>query len=183
MSALERIFQIVIDRLSGIGMVTIAGGSVRDTLMEREPKDYDVFINCSEAASSQIVEAMEGFQKIEVPEFHKSEPFLKGTWRVECVDVQVMWTPHGTVDELLNSFDWNVSMFAYDGSFHCREDVKNIKAGASLRLCSVTFPISTLRRGFRFSERFGMKIERKDLFDLCKRVMQLGRPEKKDASA
>jgi hypothetical protein len=163
----------------------IAGGAVRDTLIGREPKDYDVFVNCSEKEAEKITSHMFGLKMRDVPESHKSEPFLKGTWEVDGVDVQVMWTPKTTIEELMSGFDWNVCLFAFDGVFHQREEVTNIAAGKSLRLVTITYPISTLRRGFRFSERFGMKLERSDLFAICKRVMALEAvvPTKLDAGA
>lgn len=160
------------DRLGRFGPVVIAGGAVRDTLLGNAPKDYDVFVLGTEfkVLSEDAAKALAGLEQIVPLEFHKSEPFLVAMVRWNGCDVQVMSTPHTTVDELLASFDWNVCLFAYDGTYVQREDTANIRQGGALRLRKVTFPLSTLRRGFRFSERFGMEFKREDIVTLCERV-------------
>lgn len=168
---LKLIWNAVQPSLSAVGKVVIAGGSARDTLMNMEPKDFDVFVNCNEEQSMRILNAMQAFEGVTVPEYHKSEPFLVGTWLVLGRVVQVMWTPHDTLSSLVGSFDWNVSLFAYDGEFHAWEQTSNINTEHSLKLNKITYPVSTLRRGFRFSERFGMKLERADLLKLCRAIL------------
>lgn len=82
--------------------------------------------------------------------------------------VQIMYSHKKNINELLDSFDWNVSLFAYGNEgFIQREDIKNIGMGKELYLQGITFPSSSLRRGFRFSERFGMQINKEDLYRLC----------------
>lgn len=159
-------------RLSKVGLVVIAGGAVRDSLLGVTAKDFDVFISCKQTDSVKIPMAMDGLERIEVPEYHKSEPFLLGTWKVRGQYVQVMWTPHNSIAELVASFDWNVSLFAYDGRFHCFEDIANISSGKPLRIQKITFPASSLRRGFRFSERFGMKLQRSTVLQLCQAIIE-----------
>lgn len=164
-------------RLGSFGRVVIAGGAVRDTLMGRTPKDYDVFVLGTQhkMVGGDAAKALDGLPTIEPLEFHKSEPFMVAMVRWNGCDVQVMASPHQTVDDLLASFDWNVCLFAYhDGAFTAREDIANIRSGAALRLQKVTFPLSTLRRGFRFSERFGMEFKREDIISLCERICRGG---------
>lgn len=139
-----------------------AGGCVRDVLRDCPPKDYDIFIlDCEnpDTARSEIAAKMcdDGF----VPsdrEHHISEPYLAGTYIIGGYPVQIMATHHKTKDELLDSFDWNVSRFAFDGISATGEPLRNIGPGCELKLHKVTFPYSTLRRGFRFSERFQMSL-------------------------
>lgn len=154
------------------GSVVVGGGAVRDWIMGREPKDVDVFVLGVDFADDrdEIMRRLDDLPIVEPWAFHKSEPYLCGTVRWGGVDVQVMASPHETVAALLDSFDWNVALFAYDGEVHARTDVADIKPGGWLRLQRVTFPKSTLRRGFRFSERFGMRIPDETLRDLCRQV-------------
>lgn len=164
-------------RLGSLGAVVVAGGSVRDELMGRTPKDFDVFVIGLPftAESAQAVrDTCVDVPSIEALDFHKSEPFLAVSLNWNGVMVQIMCSPLTSTAVLLDSFDWNVSRFAFDGSCHALEDIANIVEGKPLRLHRVTYPASTLRRGFRFSERFGMKFEHADLVDLCRRVSKEG---------
>jgi len=166
-------------RLSSLGKVVLAGGAVRDFLMEQGPKDYDVFVLHSttddmEVLEKQVLAAVSDLSTIPpVVEWHKSEPFLVATVEWESCEIQVLVNPAKSMEELVDSFDWNVCLFAYDGEgFHMREDVGNIAKGKDLALNRVTFPLSTLRRGFRFSERFIMKLKKEDIETLCRAVIQ-----------
>jgi len=157
------------------GPVVIAGGAVRDTLMGVEPKDYDVFIlNTDKAKDGKTIAeklAVE-FKTVEPKEYHKSEPYLVETVMVGDAFVQVMASSFTSVTELVASFDWNVCLFAYDGEFHQRTSIEDIAPGKDLVLQKNTFPVSTLRRGFRFSERFGMKLPKDTLIQLCIDVLE-----------
>lgn len=170
---LQDVYAEFVGRLGVFGRVVIAGGSVRDHMMDRTPKDYDVFVlgTQDKIFGPDAAKALHGLEPIKPLEFHKSEPFMVAAVRWHGVDVQVMATPFTTTDDLLKSFDWNVCLFAFDGSFDCREDIKNIKPCAALKLHTVTFPMSTLRRGFRFSERFLMELRRADILRLCKQIV------------
>ena len=173
-STLEGIYQEMSELLSPFGKVVIAGGAVRDTLMGREPKDYDVFILDAdrEISGDAIKETLARlFTNVKVSEAHLSEPFLVSTIKVDGLVVQVMTSPHLDIDQLMASFDWNVCLFAYDGTFHAKTQLEDIAPSKDLVLQKVTFSISTMRRGFRFSERFGMNIPKKTLYTLCEKVL------------
>jgi len=168
---MDEVFTEFNRRLSNIGQVVIAGGAVRDWLMGREPKDYDVFVLGAPDEPELFEQVLAGLEPVTMLDFHKSEPFLQGTFRFGERIVQVMATPHTSVDALLDSFDWNVCRFAYDGSTVTDAcPVESIRAGERLRLHRVTFPVSTLRRGFRFSERFSMRLEYTDIRRLCEAI-------------
>lgn len=158
------------------GNVVVAGGAVRDFLMKRTPKDYDMFILGvpRDEAEPEIIKAMSGFEPVKVIEGHSSEPYLVGTWRYRDSTVQVMVNPAASTGALLDTFDWNTALFAYDGDFHQRTRIEDIAPGKDLRLQTVTFPLSTLRRGFRFSERFKMVFPRDLIVSLCEQVVEKG---------
>ena len=171
---LEEVHREFLVRLGHLGAVVIAGGAVRDAVMGRTPKDYDVFIlGCPFNAESRdaVTERLSTLPSLNQLEFHKSEPFLTGTVSFHVggkdVVVQVMTTDAATVQVLLDRFDWNVSRFAFDGAVHALTAIDEIGTGQPLRLHKVTYPLSTLRRGFRFSERFGMEFQRSDVLRLC----------------
>ncbi len=79
-----------------------------------------------------------------------------------------MVNPATSLNELVSTFDWSVCLFGYDGlQIFKGSDLSEIKVGGNLKLQKVTFPLSTLRRGFRFSERFRMKLDNADLEKIC----------------
>lgn len=105
-------------------------------------------------------------------DFHNSEPFLQSTVKFGAAVVQVMATPHLDVPSLLDSFDWNVSRFAFDGqTITDLCPVSEIGHGKPLVLHRITFPASSLRRGYRFSERFQMVFQPDDVMRLCEAVV------------
>lgn len=151
------------------GPCVVAGGCIRDTLMGNTPKDYDVFVfNNAQPIPDQ---AFNGLEIIKSPEWHKSEPHLQSTFRFEGVIVQVMASECTSLESLVATFDWNVSAFGY--SQHRKDpvyaigNVKDIGSTKKLKLLCCTYPVSTLRRGFRFSERFGMSFDTSELAELC----------------
>lgn len=172
---LEAVFNEFSTRLKDIGQPVIAGGAVRDHMMNRTAKDYDFFLlgnDYTDAAKVLVESKIEGLEVVKQLEFHKSEPYLVVTVRWQSVDVQIMLNPAKSVEELVGTFDWNTCLFGYNGKvIYQQEDIANIAIGKELRLNKVTFPLSTLRRGFRFSERFGMLFKRDDILELCKLII------------
>ena len=161
---LHYIWSVCYNWLNQFGPVIIAGGAPRNVLMDIAPKDYDVFIlndKPFKEIQPQVSEIVDNL-KVTTTEklIHRSEPYLVRTLTLlGASDTQVMVVPFKTADELLSTFDWNVCLFAYDGTnFICKEDVANIGKGKELKLNLLTYPRSTLRRGYRFSERFGMTL-------------------------
>jgi hypothetical protein len=105
-------------------------------------------------------------------EWHNSEPFLVATVYYKGFQVQVLVNPQPTMADLIGSFDWNVCLFGYDGKEYFQgEQLENIKPGCDLKLQKVTFPLSTLRRGFRFSERFKMRLLYDDVISLSEKIL------------
>lgn len=172
--------------LGHIGSVVVAGGAVRDYLMDRQPKDFDVFVLSDKRVfdfvktRTEIDAALVSFPKKDVLEWHKSEPFLIATIHREPADIQIMLTPCETAEELVGTFDWNVSLFALTEGRRiiAGMQVKEICHGGTLALQRVTYPKSTLRRGFRFSERFEMKFATDDIARLCEMVGGANRTKK-----
>ena len=158
----------------------IGGGMVRDALRNSIAKDIDVFVlddgthKTFTEAKEDILERTKSLPFIESKiEWHKSEPFLVKSFSNAYGDVQVMARNINTVEELLDTFDWNVSLFAFDGKrVYARESVEEIGVGKELKLQACTYPVSTLRRGFRFSERYTMKFNKSDIVFLCNKILE-----------
>lgn len=175
LSTLHEVWRKNQNLLKEAGTVVIAGGAVRDTLMGKTPKDYDIFIlsdgriSTFTGVAQYVREQLKNKMKLKAKvEWHKSEPFLIETILEEAGECQIMARNLQTIDQLLDTFDWNVSLFAYDGKqIIQREDVKNIKIGGELWLQCCFYPRSTLRRGFRFSERFHMKFRKGTIEHIC----------------
>lgn len=179
MPTIESVWTEFNSRLADFGSVVLAGGAVRDSLLGRVAKDFDVFILQGkdfdfDKAVAEIPEVLSDLAAIppEV-EWHNSEPFLVATVEWQGAQVQILANPASTLDTLLDAFDWNVCLFGFDGEqITQREQIENIKRGEELRLQAVTFPLSTLRRGFRFSERFKMKFKYEDVVALCAKILE-----------
>jgi hypothetical protein len=167
-------------RLSEFGDCYLAGGCVRDYLRNKEAKDYDFFIlnhnlweNFEESKQKILAKLIDLPISKSLVEWHKSEPYLVVSCEYDGVEIQILLNPAKTVDELLDTFDWNTCLFAYGkGGITQKEFIQNIGPGKELKLNKVTFPLSTLRRGFRFSERFLMKIRREDINLLCGKILE-----------
>jgi len=171
-------------RLGEFGDIYLAGGCVRDHLMSRKAKDFDLFIlnnilfNDFEKTKDKILEKLKDLPVVpSLVSWHKSEPYLVITVKYKGVEVQILLNPSFNVLELLSTFDWNVCLFAYGLSygkeqFITQEIIENIGEGKELKLNKITFPLSTLRRGFRFSERFLMKLRKEDILSLCSQIVE-----------
>lgn len=167
------------DLLGEFGEVVIAGGSVRDALMGKQYKDIDCFILSGGYGDSwgklatAIRPKLENYKKINpVVEWHKSEPYLLESITHECGEIQIMLRNLKTADELLDTFDWNISLFALTNEgVISREDIQNIRLGGELWTQNITHPKSTLRRGYRFSERFKMKIRNGEIEKICQKII------------
>lgn len=159
--------------------VIVAGGAVRDTLRNEQPKDYDVFMlgqswdDWDEYKSTFAARVVSFPSVVSQIEWHKSEPFLIETITFEGNEVQILATPCKTAEELIATFDWGCCCFAYNGEKFVYDslDLDAITTGEHLRLNKLTFPFSTLRRGYRFSERFLMRIKREDIITICKAIL------------
>jgi hypothetical protein len=176
---IEEIHSAFSSHLSEFGEIYIAGGAARDVMMGKEPKDYDIFVltptpydevkplidfKLGEMAEAKVIGAL--------VDWHKSEPFWINNIEFMGKKIQVLASPYSDIGELVGSFDWNVCMFAYGmvpepvglcDFLTFGTKIEDIGVGKDLKLNKITFPLSTLRRGFRFSERFQMKLPYEEL--------------------
>jgi len=198
MTQLEEIHSVFQPILADLGQLVIAGGAVRDTLMGRTPKDYDLFIltdykeGIFEAIKLKLGETLRRNDYVAVNakiEWHKSEPYLIESITYNGCELQIMVNFSKDIYELVDGFDWNVSLFGYgylpnEGKvgYHSLTDINDIKSGEYLKLHKLTYPYSSLRRGYRFSERFTMRIKGETIRQICAMIMELEQ-KKLDAKA
>ena len=194
MHDIEKVWKEMNSLLGDFGDVVIAGGAVRDFLMERKPKDYDVFILNTSGYIPTFTEVadlvrkateLSDYKKVEIKyEWHKSEPFLIESIVTPYGEVQIMARDIQTQADLIDTFDWNVARFSYGRKgFLNGEDVANIGVGKNLELHKVTYPYSTLRRGYRFSERFTMRFQSKDVRTICNMIVEKEKENQKRKDA
>lgn len=141
----------------------IAGGAIRDALLGKDPKDIDLFV-LGPGPEFDMLSMLDGLDVQEHPELDKYEnSSLKAVFdsQYTAAPVQVCWHPEmETPQELLKTFDWNICLFVYDGFKVYRGDSIAYKRNVnSLELNDFHEPyIATLRRGFRFQERYGINM-------------------------
>lgn len=174
MSKLQDVWEFWASTLK-TGNFCIAGGSVRDFLLGNPPKDYDIFF--FEDIDKTKLDFLKDKALVEIP-WHYAEPFLQGQFLIDGSVHQLMVRTGVTIESLLDTFDWNVSLFAYQyGSFVCKEDISNLGMGKYLKLQYTENPISTLRRGYRFSERFKMRLSFTDIHNLATKIAAIQKKE------
>ena len=143
----------------------IAGGAVRDHLLGLPPKDYDLFV-----FERYDRRRLAGYQQGPAAVGYDAWHVANVEWRGQAVQI-IGPLAYRDIDELLDGFDWNVCQFAYDGQRVIqRMDAGEISRRGWLRLTSDRTPHVSLRRGFRFSERYRMDILPADLERLCRLI-------------
>jgi hypothetical protein len=181
LNKLHEVWSAFNDLLGVMGDVFICGGAARDSLRGVTPKDYDVYVinakgNHWNDISDEIKKKLADYPKVKAKvDFHRSEPFLVETIHYEDSEVQIMLRGDvHTLEELVDSFDWNVALFAYgkNGIYKHKNavDLADIDNGGELKINKITYPYSTLRRGYRFSERFLMKLETSTIHQIMKAI-------------
>lgn len=160
--------------LETVGHCVIAGGAVRDQLIGRKPKDWDVFIlgqKDPDHAQGLIGQAIGSLYDWE--EGNGSNPGHSTlSIDLEGQKVQLIPSPSNTLGELLETFDWNICLFGWDDKLvqHYRAVIPR-ESGSPLLLHKVTHPMSTLRRGFRFCDRYKLWMNPVDIRRLCGEVL------------
>lgn len=150
-------------RIPGASVV-IAGGAARDAQIGRVPKDFDVFALGTSAEALTGAARLSDLERVESNlEWHKSEPGLVATVRWREVEVQVIASACASLPDLLDTFDWSVSLYGFDGAIVAHPLAALPVHGEHLKLNRVTYPYSTMRRGYRFSERYGMRLRPLDV--------------------
>lgn len=152
----EEVYQEFADALQT--PFVIAGGAVRDELLGRRPKDYDLFL-----FGPYDRRRLDRYTKGPPQKGYRAFQLVNLVWRTAAIQV-VSDRGDRTVDRLLDTFDWSICLFAFDGNvLHCREDVSNIGPGQSLWLNSDSTAQASIRRGYSFAARYEMVLDPDDM--------------------
>lgn len=132
----------------------LAGGAVRRTLL-RQPldSDFDIFFANQEQLSTfcDWLETV-GATLLMETEHHKTfrVTLADESRTVQCIRFQF----YGSVTELLDSFDFTITQFAYDGeTLYCGDYSLWDLARKRLALHKLTFGVSTLRRLIKYTRQ------------------------------
>ena len=173
---LRGIYNTFSAKFERFGSICIAGGAVRDSLMDKNPKDYDIFLFPNEqwadafGLSAELKDELLGYN--EISRFSQSSPHVVKTFNFMGYTIQLMITNASDVYDLMDTFDWNVCMYAYDGEYHSTDCLDNLSEGSHLKLHRITRAKSTLRRGFRFSDRYGLLFPDEELNRLILQIQE-----------
>ena len=190
--------------------LVIAGGSVRDIYLGIEPKDIDMyFLGLDWSKENKIkfkqkLDASQLYYEVwdaNLP-WHKYERFL--IMSIVCktvkelsdkkIEVQFMGFPVDSCEKLLETFDWEMCIFSYEpGCMIASQEALDLCDKIKLynktdinykppvmKLCNVQFPVSNLRRGFKFESRYPIKLNYGSILKLCKAVIEQDTMESKN---
>lgn len=192
MRDLDYVYREFNNHLCEFGRVVIAGGAVRDALLGRTPKDYDVFVlntyTRHKDLAPKIIERLNTPQWIVqpvLPDVDSDKKDYEGRVAANInyygKIVQIITNQCLCLESLIDTFDWKICMYGYDGHVISKYPINQVGPGKELLLNTVNTPINTLRRGFRFSERFQMKIPDDVILMLCAKVLAMDKNGKKRA--
>jgi len=180
--------------------VYICGGAARDYLLQQEPRDIDIFILNSDSNTVQMTDIRC------LIELQKTMNYsVKFNWRdtydagyppqskfdllgnltyYKCnYPIQIITTKYETIDELFESFDWNICQVAIN-EYSCLTTHQNFPMEVTeysgiervtgrlidnLKLHNISNVknyYKTLQRGFIFAKRYNVKIEDESLKEL-----------------
>lgn len=182
---LDEVYAEFESRLGHLGKVVIAGGAVRDTLLERTPKDFDVFVldkhgvGCTEVLKADAVLRLADLDSPDDPKwlYGLSDGFT-GTYIWRGVYVQIMFVDFATTEELLASFDWNITRYGFDGKIVTEEPIFYNKDGKPylrdliLTPGNIRWPRSSMKRGMDFAKRYRLRLRRGDLLRLVDGILR-----------
>jgi hypothetical protein len=146
----------------------IAGGFIRDSLIEREPRDLDVYVPDAEVATSIEARLRSGSWKLA-----DCAPVVT-TWIQNGKTVQVVRTEHPTPAECIARFDLTVCCAAYDLSGAQSWSSAAFSADLAARRLVIhrpAFPIDTLRRIASFVDQ-GYRITGAELLKLHSLILE-----------
>lgn len=143
----------------------VAGGAVRDALIGADPKDIDMYaLGIPDSPFGPV-------QRISL---YSGEDVFNGTSDELVMEIQLMHTRCKTAQELISTFDWNICQCALlpNGQILGANVGEMVEYRGQLRLVNITNPFSNLRRGYRFSERYGLDIPTTHLIELFKACLR-----------
>jgi hypothetical protein len=127
--------------------IILAGGCLRDTIMGRVPKDYDVFVRKDYVSITSLLLVSKGYENTASTMYTKT--FKKGP-----IEVQLVFKDdYYSLEELIKTFDFTNVMLAVSGdevevgiqTLHDIEDKK-------VRINLITKPLDSLNRLCKYAK-------------------------------
>lgn len=142
--------------LASVGGPWLGGGALRRTISGLSPdSDFDFFFASKEQLADFTSKlAAQGFTKKRETEHHEQwegySEKAERTIAVQCIRFQYYPSP----DEVLDSFDFTVCQFAFDGEHIFAGEYAMWDLGRKrLSINKVTFPLSSMRRLLKYTRQ------------------------------
>ncbi|CAL8901955.1 conserved hypothetical protein [Bacillus pumilus] len=138
----------------GVGQVWVAGGAVRKTLLQKEiDSDYDFFFSNNEALVAFKQHVKEEGGKLSSETLHQ-ETYLIDIQNKPRVIQLIKIGFYENVSKLLDTFDFTITQFAYDGESlyagsHSLWDLSRNR----LALHKLTYGVATMRRLIKYTNQ------------------------------
>lgn len=132
-----------------------AGGSVRDSILNRDIKDYDIFSVSGIEAAEDLVDTIKEDKRYKI--LINAPNMLM--FKFEDLIYQIILRDYHSVEDLLNSFDFSVCQFATDGTTIWADSEALIDIFTDhLSVVNINpeFAISSLQRAFKYAD-YGFK--------------------------
>lgn len=133
------------DMLRMYKSLILAGGAIRDSLNGREIADYDFFftdLTTKDRVREYLVD--NGYSLVFACPLGHLYSYKKDDLKVQLITKMA----YGTIENLLNSFDFTICQFAYNHEgvvYTNKQAIKDNKTN-TLTVHEVTFPTSTINR-------------------------------------
>lgn len=143
-----------------------AGGSVRDSILNRDIKDYDIFSIAGVAAAEDLADTIKEDKRYKI--LVNAPNMLM--FKFEDLIYQIILRDYRSVEDLLNSFDFSVCQFATDGTTIWADSEALIDIFTNhLSVVNINpeFAISSLQRAFKYAD-YGFKPCNGTIVDIVK---------------
>lgn len=164
----------------------VAGGAVRDLVLHNEPRDYDVFAYLRTPPTSEIVnDLVRRFRAAGYAQANRKSLSSYAFASIEMwgVKVDIIAVQADSPISVAKAFDFNVCLAAswFANALDCEllsvwtddDMIASVRERlGDLQLLRDTTPDSTLRRGYNFAHRFGMKFKKEDQLRLAKLFLE-----------
>jgi len=146
----------------------IAGGAVRDSILGEQRSDIDIFGESKEALEKFITDNLSNARIV-----YDSE--LMKTYKLGKDKIQVIFRPYQTITNCLDSFDYTICQFAYDGEkIFCNPEslIAIHRRALVVHRVHSEFSLDSLRRLQKYIKK-GYTICNGGLADLARALQQL----------
>lgn len=135
----------------------IAGGAIRDVILGRDPRDYDVFVLWSRAGLARTLSEA----GIPILPCEDGKPRPLAEFEHNGKKVQIMARKGRSADSIIENFDFNICMVGWDniGWIHA---YVNLFEEKMLRMNEVLFPCVALRRALDFVSCYELQFSHDD---------------------